>query len=466
MQNKFFMKQIILIAALVINGLFSPMNGQRNYSLSQAIDYAIRHNTNLKKQGLDLADANYQIKEFKSIAMPKISTGLTYQYFFAVPAQPIPNFITPSVYDVLFAEDVIPQRDLGPPDFLRFAFNQPNYLQGNVDVSMLVFDGSYLYGLKAAKIFEEVTKTQFKMAETDLIHSVTKSYLAILIAQENQRMVDKNIRNLQKSLDEMKSMFEVGVVESLDVDRLELSMENLLVEKNRLNDLLTGSKNLLKYLIGVPLNEEINLTDKLDDEVSAADYYLIEGINALNLNDRPEYQAIQINEKLNDIDYKRINAARLPTVRAYANAQQTLQRVNLFSNDEIGFIPSGAVGININIPIFDGGERSAKSQRARINSEKTLLMKEDLEKSVLLEAQNALNTLKNSKNSLDNRKRAMEVSERIYEKSNIKFIEGVGSSVELVQAESNFLQSQMGYINALYDLIIARVDLEKAMGKI
>jgi outer membrane protein len=466
MRNKLKIIQALIVSALILYGESSNLLAQKSYSMIQAIEHAIGHNTNLKQQGLDLADANYQIKEFKSIAMPKIATGLTYQYFFAVPAQPIPNFITPSVYDVLFNENLLERFDPGPPDFLRFAFNQPHYLQGNAEINMLVFDGSYLYGLKAAKIYEEIARTQFKLAETELIHSVTKSYLAILIAEENKKMLDKNIRNLQQSIDEMLAMYDAGMVESLDVDRLELSLQNLQTESKRISDILFGSYNLLKYLMGVSLNEQIKLTDELNDEIIAADYYLIQGISALNLEDRPEYRALEINEKLNEIDYNRINATRLPTVRAYANTQQTLQRRNLFSEDEIGFIPSGAVGFNVNIPIYDGGERSARSQRAKINSEKTRLMKEDFVNSVRLEAENSLQSLQIAKQTVEIRKKAMDLAESIYNKSNIKFKEGVGSSVELTQAESAYLQTQSSYINALYDLIISRVDLEKAMGKL
>lgn len=457
--------KLFLVLAI---GMLFPLRpkAQQSFSLSEAINYAKANNQSLKAAALNKLDADASVKEFRSIGMPKVSAGANYQYFFAIPAQPLPDFITPSIYEVLFSEDVIPRRDLGPPDVFKFAFNRPHLLAGTVDFSMLAFDGSYIYGLKAAKLYRELVANEFKVSETDVAFAITKAYMASLIARENKSMLEKNIQNLQKTLAETKELYKSGFVESIDVDRLELSYENLTAEKANIENVISLSDNLLKFQMGIPVNQSIILTDRLEDILSQSDVSAVEGTGSFQINDRPEYQVILSGEKLNDIDIQRLKAGRLPTVRLFGNVQQALQRENLFSSQEVGFIFSSFAGIGLNIPIFDGGDRSAKIQRAKIRQDQTEIRKREFEKLANMEVLNAYNTLKNANNTLATRAKARQVSEQIFQKSEIKFREGVGSSVELSQAELAYFQAQTAYINALYDVVIAKVDLDKALGKI
>ena len=454
--------------ALLLIGVCLTFQGwaQQSFSLAEAVNYAKTNNLSLKSAALNKVDAEASVKEFRSIGMPKVTAGVNYQYFFAIPAQPLPDFITPSIYEVLFDESVLPRRDLGPPDVFKFAFNRPHLLAGAVDFSILAFDGAYIYGLKAAKLYRELVANEFRLSETDVSVAVTKAYMASLIARENKSMLDKNISNLQKNLSETKELYNSGFAESIDVDRLELSYENLLAERGNLENVIAVSDNFLKFQMGYPMDQSLQLSDKLDDILNQSNKSVVEGTAVFQIADRPEYQTILSGEKLNDIDIQRLKASRLPTVRLFANVQQALQRDNLFSNEEVGFIFSSFAGIGINIPIYDGGERSAKTQRAQIRQDQTAFRKREFENVAKMEVTNTYNSLQTANKTLDTRRRALNVSEDIFKKSEIKFREGVGSSVELSQSELAYYQAQSAYINALYDVVIAKVELDKAMGKI
>lgn len=457
--------KLFLVFTIIMIFLQGP-KAQQSFSLSEAIEYAKTNNQSLRSAALNKLDADLSVKEFRSIGMPKLNLGANYQYFFAIPAQPIPDFITPSVYEVLFSENVIPRRDLGPPDVFKFTFNRPNLLAGTIDFSMLAFDGSYIYGLKAAKLYRELVANEFKVSETDVAFAITKAYLASLIARENKSMLEKNIQNLQGNLAEIKELYKNGFVESVDVDRLELSYENLTAEKANIENVISISDNLLKFQMGIPIDQSIILTDRLEDILNESAISSIEGIGSFQISDRPEYQVILSGEKLNEIDIQRFKASRLPAVRLFGNVQQALQRENLFNSQEVGFIFSSFVGIGLTFPIYDGGDRSAKIQRAKIRKDQTEIRKNEFENLANMEVLNAYNTLKNANNTLVTRAKARQVSEDIFRKSEIKFKEGVGSSLELSQAELAYYQAQTAYINALYDVVIAKVDLDKALGKI
>ena len=439
---------------------------QRVFSLDEAITYAIENNPQIKSKKLDIQDADAQIKEFRSIGIPKVNGNINYSYYLAVPAQPVADFLSPSIYNVLFDENVIPRRDLGQPEIFQFTLFQPHNLIGLIEASTLLFDGTYIYGLKAAKLYRQLAQEQFEVSENDLKANVTKAYMATLIAQENLRVLDKNIQNLESSLREMKAMFDTGFAEGLDVDRLSLSLDNLLVERSNVRQLIDISFNVLKFQMGYPAAQEISLSTQLSDELIEAQAISVSEIVDDEVKGRPEYRLLESTDRLYELDIKRLKAGYLPSVRAFANVQQALYRQNLFDNSQAGWIPSSAVGLAISIPIYDGGEKSAKIQRAKISAEKNQLAKTNFEQAATLELRNAMLKLKTSSNTLVLRERGQRLSQDIFNKTKVKFEEGVGSSVEMTQAEQNLYSAQAAYINALYDFVLAKVELEQSLGKL
>jgi outer membrane protein TolC len=457
------MIKIHILAILILTS--SILSGQKEFSLDQAIDFAVQNNKTLLAKKLDIREAQADIDGYTSQALPQINGAVDYQYFFEVPAQPVPDFITPSVYGILFNENVLEPRDLGPPTTSTISFNQPHNLTGKIEASMMVYDGAYRYGIKAAKMYKDLTSKQINASEYEVKSDITKAYLNCLITMENIDVLDSNIKVLTKSLSDMKAMYDAGFVESLDVDRLQLSFDNLITNKVNLLELTKLSRNVLKFQMGYPLNEEIILTEDLELLVNQMKLENLDNLN-IDFSKRPEYDVIEQGLELNDLDYLRNRAAYMPSVRAFGSFQRSLQRANLFDNDEASWIPTSLAGLSINIPIYDGGDKKSKIQITKINSERLMLQKSSFEDGVQLQAINAQIAVRNASNTLESRTKALEMNESIYERVNIKFTEGVGSSVEVSQAEASLYEAQGAYIQALFDLVIAKADLDIALGNI
>lgn len=453
-------QSLIAIFCLGIN-----LSAQQSFTLQEAISYGIENSSAIKMKMIANEDANAQVKELKSIGLPKVNGYVNYQYYLAVPAQPVADFITPSVYGVLFNENVIPERDLGAPNVFKFTLFQPNQLAAGVEVSSMIFDGSYLYSVKAAKLYRELVQKEKSATEYSVKTSITKAYTAVLIAMENKKVIAKNVENLSKSLKEVEALYSNGFAESLDVDRLQLSYDNLLTEMERVDQMIDVSKNILKFQMNFPSQLDINVTEDINTILSKMDQNINLNLANLDYNQREEYGLITLGQSLNDLDYKRTKAGYLPTARATASAQGSLQRKNLFDNDETGIIPQSILGVSLNIPIYDGGDKSAKLQRIKLKQEKTALEKMDFEKSMTLQVKNALSSYQNAVKITENRKKAVDINQNIYNKTLIKFKEGVGSSVEVTQAESSLYQAQGAYTNALYDLLSSNIELQTALGK-
>ena len=186
----------------------------------------------------------------------------------------------------------------------------------------------------------------------------------------------------------------------------------------------------------------------------------------INYSNRAEYNVLTTNISLNELNLKRIKAGKWPSVKVFGNLQSSLFREDLFDNDEAGWITSSGVGVGVNVPIYDGGARSAQAQRSRIEIDKIKLQKTQFENAVNMQVYNAWLSYQSAKDEVTYTKNTLEITENIYNKSNIKFQEGVGSSIEVSQAETELYNAQGAYINAMYQYISSKADLDIALGKL
>ena len=432
------------------------ITAQQAFTLNEAMGYAQEHHNDVKTALLDVSDASGNIREYLSIGLPQLNASANYQHYFDIPTTIIPK-------GSFFEGDTDLGIDPNPLQDLKVQFGFRNNLNAGIEFSTLLFDGAFFVGLKATRMFKEMVNQQVDITKSDLNVNVAKSYLAVLVAEKNQEVLQRNITNLEKLVSETKEIFETGFAEKLDVDRLELSLANLRVEYENVANLIELSENMLKFQMGYPMGQPITLAQDLDDLLlSEYDLETVKGMT-VNYSDRPEYRVSQTTEMLNEINVKQLQMQYVPTIKGIASYSQILQNDNI---REGAWFPTTLVGLALEVPIFDGFEKSAKIQRAKVGLEKHRIRMDNLERAIGLELLNAKvnfqNTLKRVQNTTEN----LELAERIYHTTQLKYREGVGSSLEVSTAERDVYSVQSDYIGVLYDLLIAKVDLDKAIGKL
>lgn len=437
-----------------------------SFSLDEAIAYAIRHSDQTKIDSLNLIDAEESIREFKSIGLPKLNANFGYNYNLIRTQQAIRDFISPAVYNVLFFEQLLEQRDLGEPESFEVTFQTRHFLNLGLEASALIFDGSYLVGLEAAKVFRDLSTKNTDLTQQEIRNNVTKAYINRIIFDENIKTIDKNIKNLNDITSETKALYQEGFVEQLDVDRLELSIKNLEFEKTRLTQTAELSNNLLKFQMNYPLDADLRLTQGLDELLEVLKVYEADLLQDIDYNKRAEYAQLNTAKTLNELDLKRIKKSKLPSVRASAALNGSIQRDDLFNGDESNILPGSFIGLGVSLPIYDGNENSAQQQRRKLAVQKSGIEIEKFEKAVDIQVKNARIAYLNALQAIDNIKSSLELSEKIYDKAVIKYREGVGSSLEVNQAEQSLFQLQSQYTNAIYDLVISKADIDIALGKL
>ena len=459
------MKNRIFYIAMFLQASFFAM-AQQAFSLEQAVSYGLQQSAAIRTEQLNVLDADGQLLEYKSIGIPKVTADLDYAYFIDIPTLLLPDFVTPSVYGVLFNEGLLDPRDIPGSGTAPAQFGKGHNVDASISMTTMLFDFSWIQGLKAQELFRDLVKRNVTSKEYEVKSAITKAYLAVLIAERNANLLDNNISNLENLYAETEATYQSGFVEKLDVDRIELSLENLKTEHQNVSRFILISKNLLKFQMGYPLQEEIVLTDEFDIVANQIAVEAVELAGPVDYNLRPEMAALTLTEELNKINIKALKAGYMPSLRGRASYSQVLQRDKLFDSEDSPWFPTSIVGVTLSVPIFDGLEKSAKIERARINLDKATIRTDEFKRSVDMQVQNGRIQYQNAKESVSAREKTMLLAQRIYDVTQIKYREGAGSSLEVSQAESELYQSQTNYINALYDLIVAKTDLDIALGNL
>jgi len=465
------------ILLLLLAGSLAAQQQARQFTLEEAIDYALQENMSIKNAQIEIADAEQQIVERRSSGLPQLSGSANFQRYLAVPRQPLPEgFDIFGIFGQALAVDLFDQLSPmtqaavteafagnggGDTGEEGIAFFLKNNFTAALNLDAMVFDGSFFVALQAAREYRKYTLRDFAATQREVRNQVTEAYLPVLLLQQNIELLDKNISNLDKLLFETKELYKSGFVEQLDIDRLDLSLANLKIERENLVRQKEVATDNLKYAMGYPVDETIVLADDLENMRAAADDVALAAAEA-NPTQRPEYALLEQAITMNELNVKLNKAGYLPSLRAFGAVQQQYQ-----GNDfETGFwAPSSFVGLNLSVPIFDGLQKRAKIQRAQLDLEKARNQKEDLSRAINLEVSNAKTNYLNARQRLDSQERNLGLAERIYETAQIKYREGVGSSLEVTQAEQSLYETQSNYMQALYDLILTQARLEIALGK-
>jgi len=303
--------------------------------------------------------------------------------------------------------------------------------------------------------------SQKEQIEVTVKNKVREAYLPSLILEETRNTLQKNIANLEKLFFETKELYKAGFVEQLDVDRLELSLANLKTEINNIDRQKDLIYNVLKFSMNFPADQQIAVSDDINRLLIDVEPRDLNG--KVNYSTRAEYRVVQQSQILQDLNVSYIKSTYYPNLVTFAQYQQTGQSGKIFQDNL--WTDLGVVGLSVNVPLYSGGAKKAKLQRAKLDLEKSNNQMRSLERAIWMEVGNARVAYKNAVQRVTDQQKNLDLAQKIYNTTQIKYKEGVGSSLEITQAEQALFQSQQNVIQAKYELLLSKVDLDKALGK-
>ncbi|MBC8173936.1 MAG: TolC family protein [Chitinophagales bacterium] len=420
---------------------------QQSFTLQQAQDYGVQNNIATKTAALDILGAEATVGERLSVGLPQLSASVDYQNFLKLPTSLIPA--------EFFGGEA--------GEFAEVQFGTKQNVTAGLSFSQLIFNGSWLVGLNAAKTYVGLIEGQQKLSESEVKKNIEIAYYTALISAESETIWQKNIENLSKTLTEVKAMNKEGFVEEIDVDRLQISLSNLQTNLENVQRQTDLAKTYLKFQMGMDVNTEIILADSLN---GAQDNFVALENDQHYLN-RPEFEILETTRILNELNVKVNKAGYLPSLVLIGSYQQNAQRNEFdFFNANQPWFETALVGVSLQIPIFDGLQKKNAIENAQIGLQKAELIQRNATQGILLEIEKTKTDYLNAQNELNNQLSNIQLAEKIYNVSMVKYREGVGSSLELTTAESALYQIQGAYIGALFNYLSAQTNLKKALGYI
>lgn len=418
-------------------------------NLKETLEYALENNPDSKNAKLEIMVAQTTVKEETAAGLPQVNGTVGLNHNPLVPVIFLPN--QPPFGDPSNPSDVIAA---------RFGVNYSS--NASVNMTQMIFDGSFFVGLRAAKTYKALTELDKVKVENDVIENVKKAYFGVLVNAERIKLSQSNLNRIDSLLNETKALNEAGFTEKIEVSRIQVQRNNTFSQLKRSLTAYDISKQLLKIQLGLPKNYDIVITETLAELNPEEDLIALQTMQPGN---RVEMDQLLTNMELTQLDLKYNASQYIPTLDLAANftrsgAGEGLNTVFKSNN----WFSSSLIGISMNIPIFDGLSKSARIQRNRIQLQQLENQKFYLDQNFALEIYQARQNLANDLEVLAVQRESMDLAKEVYDISRIKYNEGVGSNLEVVEADAALIESEINFLGALYDGLISKVDLEKALG--
>ncbi len=435
--------KLLIVAFLVA----LTAGAQQRLSVEDAQKLGLANNTEVKNARLDVKLAKKKVMETVAIGLPKVNGEVNMQQFLEIPTTVVPaNMFIPSAAD---------------DEFTELQFGTEYNSTSTLSASQLIFDGTYIVGLKASSIYKSLSVQSLELTEQQIQDSVAAAYYNVLVAEERKAFLRLIADIHQDILDEVTTMYDLGLVEDLDVDRMALTLSNMKIQSENMDRMTEVAYLYLKLILGLPLDEEIILTDSLSTLLAENNNIQLQ---EPTIENRKEYQLAQTQTQLQKLDLRRFQSQLLPSITAFASYSKNAYRNEFDFFDEGKWYPSNVIGIKANLTLFDGLARISRIQQAKINLEKARNNQAQTSEYLQLAYEMALSNYITAFNSQEQTANSLELSKKIYRKTLLKYKEGLVSSSELSQAGADYSQSQANNAQAIYNLLIAKTNYNRSVG--
>ena len=437
-----------MLHKFIIFWLFAAsLNAQENkysFTLQEAIGFAIKNNRAIQNAERDVKIAVQTKRETTATGLPQINAYIGYN-----------NWLEQQV-------SLIPAEFFGgaPGQFAEVLFGTKQTMNSAVTVKQKLFDGSYLVALQAAKVFLEISKNSKEKTINEIGKIVAYSYGNVLLVEENLEIVNSNIALLEKNVWEVSKVYESGLIEEESLQQLQLTLSGLKSNQRYSKRLKDLAYQMFNNSLGLDLTAAVVLTNSLDELVVF--YSTLTTSRSENEFEEVIDFKIAVNSvKSDELLLKLEKSKALPTLNAFVNGSYSgnSQRFSFTENSQKWFGAS-LFGVTLDIPVFSSFKRSASTQRARLNLEKSKSNLEDTTNKIKLEINTARSNYEFAVEDYEIKKKALDLSKNIATKNEIKFFEGLTTSFDLSQAQRQLYIAQQDYLQSMLNILLKGVDLE------
>ncbi len=430
MKAKHFLTLLLLLGAFSLQAADA-----RRFSLADARAWALEHNRNMKAAGYALTKSELALREAIANGLPQVNANADYS-----------NALGAKIV-IRFNENMPPSEiDIKPTSNLFFNVNQ------------LIFSGNYIVGIQLARLSKELTELSRERTELDVISAVTDAYYMAQLTMESRNILEQNVRNLEALYEKTLAMAKVGMIESLNAEQLEVQLSNLRSSLASLERQHTMAENLLRLQLGLDPETPIELTDKLETLMQAQQPVLPDV--KLRLDKQIDFRMMLQQERLTQkrVDLQR--AAALPTLAGFYRYTYKILK------PDFDMTPKNIVGLQLQIPIFSSGVRYYKTREAKLDLLTIENSKEQLSDQLRIQEKQLTFNLNSALEQYENQRKSIDVSRRVYQSLKNKYENGMISGLDLINADNNYLRAESDHLNAMMQVLSARLQLDKLYGNL
>ncbi len=468
--------KIVLILAVWLTGISAmaqtavPVRNIHHVTVAQAAEIALKQRAEALNARIDVTNQEAFNKEVTGMALPQIRGNIGLSHNFKIPVTVLPDFISPSVYNVLENEGVQdangnPIKWSGEINTFPAQFGVPWQASLGASLQQIIFQPDVFVALKAREGALQLYENQLKVAEDSVRASVYYAYFGVLVAEKGLQYARESQTRLQQLLKEQTELFKSGFIEKLDIEKTQVNLNNITTSVIRIENTVTTSYAGLKLALAIPQTDSLHLADELSDTWIKQNVFALE--NDFKYEDRNEIKTLITSEQLQQLQVKRYKMADLPSVTANWNVATSAQRqrFTFFDTGDRWFF-SNVLGLNISVPITDGWQRHNKIKQSQYTLDKTRNSMDQFKQAIDYQIINARTTLASAIAALNSQEENKVLAEKVFNTTKIKYQQGLGSSFEVLQAETDLQNALGSYYQALYYAGIARIAYQRALGKL
>lgn len=443
------MKIKLLLGISLFSMVLLAQDVPDSLTLDEAIAYGLTNNRSIINADRDIQKAKKD--RWKAIAsgLPQISSEVNYQNFLEMPVS------------------LVPAEFFGgnPGEFSELTFGTEQNMIGSLKVEQLVFDGSYLVGLEASKVYLTISENLFEKTHLEIKKLITNLYSNALLAKYNILFLEKNKTSLEDNFEEIHQLFRNGFEEEESVEQIQLSLAQTNSRLKYAKNLLRIEEDMLKFVIGYPIESSLKLTDGLDD-IFNEDLYFVSLPNTDDIQNNIDIRIADNNVKAEALLLKFEKSKALPKVNAFINRTYTGNSNDFtFTDSDQKWYGSSLLGLNVKIPIFSSLGRNASTQKAKISLDQAKTQLEETQAKIRIEVNAAMNDYQLSIDNYYTEKENLRLAESIEQKNQTKFYEGMVQSFELRMAQLQLYTAQNNFVAAIQKVITNKLALETLLNQ-
>ncbi len=439
------MTKKLLIACMLLSSVsFQAQEKTYAFSLEEAISFALDSSYTALNARRDVAKAIKRKWETTASGLPQVNASISYNNNLKQPVTLIPGEFSGGE----------------PGTFTPVTFGTKQNATAVATLEQLIFDGSYLVGLQAARTFLDYTENANDKTRLEIRKGVINAYGTVLMAEELVSIFRNNKTTLEKNLNDTRKIFENGLAEEEDVEQLEITYLDITNYLNNAERTFEIAKQMFNVALGLDVNTSVTLTEKLDD-LAQQNIQLDMMEQGFQLENNIDYRIATNYTEQRSLELKLEKSRALPRLSAFVNyGTQANSNSFTFLDGEQRWFQYSVLGVSMNIPIFSSGLRGARTQQARIALDQAKTDLEEATQQLKLQFDQAKSNYQFQIDTYKNAKKNLDLAERIEHKNQVKFNEGLASSFDLRQAQMQLYQSQQSYFQTMVDLLNAKTELE------